>query len=374
MHVRVSVASTLALLASFTGARADWPTVPSESVPVSPAAHSLAAIPDGQGGAHFVWHGPEGVKMLRFDALGVPAASWPAGGLVVSPDVVGVHAVTDQAGGVYLAWGVRLQRVGPDGSLPPGWPANGWQFSTGSGVRLAPDVDGGVYVSWVKNGQTYATRVRHDMTLPPGWLANGRAITPAWNGVEFQPDGAGGCYFAWRTAENTIRVEWRNPLGQLSTVWTSAPPPEASFTGQILLAPDGQGGVYVAFGWGEHWGLTRLTSAGFPAPGWPANDGWISGDGCLEKILADDGDVVLAWMEGGAMRAARWMSEGSHAPGWALGQVTLPGPSIGCTYSELEFDIETDGAGGLFYTWLTTEVRAGRIDASGAYSAGWPAG
>lgn len=241
MRMRLSLCAALTLIGSVTGAQADWPTVPTESVPVSPAAHSLTAIPDGAGGAHFVWHGPEGVKMLRLDALGEPAPSWPAGGLVVSPDAVSADAVTDQAGGAYLAWGVRLQRVGPDGSLPPGWPAGGWQFSTGSGVRLAPDVDGGVYVVWVRNGQTYATRVRHDMTLAPGWLANGKAITPAWNDAVFQPDGAGGCYFAWRTGENTIRVEWRNTLGQLSAVWTSASPPEASFTGRILLAPDGQG-------------------------------------------------------------------------------------------------------------------------------------
>jgi hypothetical protein len=107
----------------------------------------------------------------------------------------------------------------PDGTLAPGWTANGVQVSGTSLrpggdflARLAPDGSGGVYLAW--EWQTGATRgmAQHlaaDGSVAPGWLPGGIELSPGTNG-HFTPqvvsDSKGGAIIVW---------EWRTGGGFL---------------------------------------------------------------------------------------------------------------------------------------------------------------
>ncbi len=122
---------------------------------------------------------------------------------------------TDGAGGAYLAWydargnyGVYATRVTHDGLIAPGWPLNGLAVCSVSGfkydVQLVPGASGDVYVVWgdsrAGNEDVYVQRLLGNGTVAPGWPANGLAIT---NDVRDQilpraaSDGAGGVYLVW---------------------------------------------------------------------------------------------------------------------------------------------------------------------------------
>jgi len=120
---------------------------------------------------------------------------------------IGPVAVSDNAGGVYVAWQdlrnlataqIYATHVLADGTLDPGWPSNGLAVgpsTTGQGrPAVATDSQGGVYVTWMEQRSTtydiYLQRISHDGLLYYGWSASGLLVgaTTAGGGAPVNDD------------------------------------------------------------------------------------------------------------------------------------------------------------------------------------------
>lgn len=336
---------------------------------IGPAVLSLA---NGASGDCFVaWqdfrHGYTGhqdpyVQRLAVD--GSIASGWLASGLPLCEapgDQYDPVLLPDGEGGIFAAWWDRrdslttdldiyVQRLRADGSRPAGWPADGLAVCTAPGYQALPaicsDGAGGVFVAWhdARAGSNHVAisvqRVLPDARVAPGWPEDGRLVGPGndWMGLDLAPDGAGGVYLAWPEVVrvgDTERARWRvtrvTPDGQIADGWPSGgllPFGDATIGGGSLL-PDGDGGalVYTNLSGDEGRGvrLLRLTSAGQPHAAW-----------------------VKPWVE--------W----TWNTGWGTAAVA------------------SDGAGGAILAWIETlgdaarrDVYAQRIDANGAFGPGW---
>lgn len=186
--------------------------------------------PDGQGGfyvssaAPYCCDWPDSAYYVqRFTAAGEPAPGWPADGILIrdARDVaLGLQMVADGSGGVVLEWEdyrdywtasdeVYMQRVRGDGTLFPGWPANGTRITSNSASEamgsgfLAADGLGGAYALW-RRVDYYGTsdRVQHVTGtggIAPGWPADGVPLSDAsqFYGEMITPDGLGGAIAVW---------------------------------------------------------------------------------------------------------------------------------------------------------------------------------
>ena len=197
---------------------------------------------DGEGGVFlnygdFEWATPDRryqrVQHLLSD--GTIAPGWPEGGVIACtfPSFQTSFApafISDGAGGVYVAWDdmrdrppgstsitgdIYMTRIGPDGTRPPGWPAEGRALHTAPGPqwapRLCPDGSGGALAAWVDltTGLARITRVRADGTLAPGWPVNGTVLCTAAgfpNNPVIVSDGQGGAYAGWLQEQGADRV------------------------------------------------------------------------------------------------------------------------------------------------------------------------
>jgi hypothetical protein len=165
---------------------------------------------------------------------------------------------------------VKVQRVGYDSALAPGWPTGGLVAvapHTIFHVTPLPDHAGGLYLVWYQDdGLPRATHMRPDGTFVPGTDANGVVLFPpgplrepqtGFDGgilpymvADVTPDGR--LIFAWDdvASGNGIRVQWlRSDLtadpsepveGRLIM-----PNPEKTAVRAVHAAPDG--GAYVAW-------------------------------------------------------------------------------------------------------------------------------
>ena len=134
---------------------------------------------------------------------------------VAAANQTGVVGASDGAGGAFIAWGdartdagdIYVQRVLANGTIAPGWPANGLAVCTAAstqfGVQIAADGSGGAYVAWTdtRNASAfhvYVTRVLANGTIAPGWPANGASSMVITAKNEGSPhiasDGLGGLY------------------------------------------------------------------------------------------------------------------------------------------------------------------------------------
>ena len=98
-------------------------------------------------------------------------------------------SVTDGAGGMIVTWldarpdapGVYAQRLLGDGTIAPGWPADGVLcsgLSTGGTPFPVPDAAGGVLVLWYSAGVISGQRVDGNGALHAGWPADAKVIAP----------------------------------------------------------------------------------------------------------------------------------------------------------------------------------------------------
>ncbi len=187
-------------------------------------------VPDGAGGAYIAWEitvGPpfddNDVYAVRILADGSIAPGWPSGGLVVAaqpgPQYLN-SVVADGSGGVLLAWSDQnqqpavayVQRLRPDGTTAPGWPAGGARVSDLASWQLepvlAPAGDGGAFVVLeldTDSGQKgYLQHFAAGGAPAPGWPASAVSLVYptvffAFQQTEFAitSDGAGGAIVAW---------------------------------------------------------------------------------------------------------------------------------------------------------------------------------
>ena len=162
----------------------------------------------------------------------------------------------------------------------------------------------------------------------------------------------------------------------------------------FLVAPDGQGGVYVTWREAKNYPtlredvyLQRLTSQGALTPGWPEEGIAVSAfpntQVPLSIALGVDGSALIAWQDfrNGSpdIYAQKILPDGSVAPGWPNGGAPAcewpgqqgPVASIAC-----------DGFGGAFVLWddgrnlstTRTDVFLQHLTETGMPAPGWPAG
>lgn len=292
-----------------------WPV---DGLRITPATASTRSAPriagDGAGGAYVAWSedrfGPTGIDvfMQRVTQAGSVAAGWPAGGMVVcgAPEAQYVAAVASGDAGAYVVWldhrdGVEgaayVQLVLPDGSFPLAWVVGGTPLGIGPAAQSEVEAivmpDGGVLAVWRDlrdepiHGDLYGGRVLAPGGRAPGWPGSGRKLVSA-PGIDWQaqlvPDDAGGAFLAWTDGR----------------------------AGEEFDAD-----IYAL----------RVTAAGDPAPGWPANGVPV----CAEphdqrepRIVGDgSGGLFVFWLDARAgtpgdydVYVRRMGRDGALATGW----------------------------------------------------------
>ncbi|MBN2056313.1 hypothetical protein JW905_15430 [bacterium] len=229
-------------------------------------------LPDGAGGALVFWldHRNDASEVwgqrLNADGLSI----WGSGGVRFSePSSYSecLFAVTDEAGGAYLAWdeqesdgggsrqttGIVCQHVNGNGtawSLPVAAGSTG-----GEGVKIAADGYGNAVFVWVQYNAGTGSDIHGQKIGPDGSLLWGPAgiIVHGATGDQHCPrivaDGAGGALFLWldqtyRTEElNIIRIQstgtpaWPGPL---YFAWSNVEPAQQ-------MVSDGIGGAIVTY-------------------------------------------------------------------------------------------------------------------------------
>ena len=189
-------------------------------------------IADGAGGAWIPWGddrnaGTNGrdIYVQRITGSGALATGWPAGGLAVcdaTGNQIQPRLVADGADGAFVAWQDQrtspdgdpyLQHLNADGTLAPGWPANGKAVCNASGAELISldsmvgDGAGGAILVWsdardslITGRDVYAQRIDSDGSVHGGWATNGVALCAAagdQTDVHCVSDASGGAIVAW---------------------------------------------------------------------------------------------------------------------------------------------------------------------------------
>jgi flagellar hook capping protein FlgD len=162
--------------------------------------------------------------------------------------------------------------------------------------------------------------------------------------------------------------------------------------GRVAALAEATGGLFLA--WEDRRAgsadiyVTRLTSAGNTAPGWPL-DGLAVCTAPYDQLapmLAPDaaGGVFVAWYDyrtTGHAAVQRVTSGGTMAPDWpADGWLVGPASFRVFAYEvEQPVALQPDGAGGAFIAWegernFYFQTLVQRVTATGTPAAGWPAG
>ncbi len=193
-------------------------------------------VPDGHGGAIFVWTDPRSasrssdIYALRIGADGSRVGGWPFYGtaLCLAPGAQSQPRITpDGPGGAWVVWldqhaagdhDLRYTHVLDNGLLAAGFTSDGAPLCTAAGFQgdaeLVGDGAGGFFAVWrddrAGEADIYAQHILASGAPSSGWNVNGRAICTA-SGAQDQPaiaSTAGGhALIAWRDArDGTTRV------------------------------------------------------------------------------------------------------------------------------------------------------------------------
>jgi hypothetical protein len=332
---------------------------------------SVAATEDGSGGVLLVWSRigsgatPE-IVTQRFLAEGTRAPGFPAAGRVLTTFTSQTgrfhpRLVRDANRGFWVSFhtvgtgpgtsSYSVLRLGPDGTLAAGQPANGLALSLPSSevgtlspfvpVALALDGAGGVFAFTLGgNGNVRAFHVLSSTAEDPAWPAGGLLVAggAGWPSVHFDEteenwpvatgDLAGGAWVGWRNqadflvhatrvkVDGTIPSGWASPilvagemtvtlLGDASGLYASALAfrecPHFDCYGPMTLARFDVGGT-LAPGWPEAYPPNR------PAPGIAVGTGGPQNG----PVLVDDGagGVFVGWNEYPEYYAMRFNAAG----------------------------------------------------------------
>jgi hypothetical protein len=212
------------------GGRVD-PALPAGGVAVGgfDVYADLGLVSDEAGGVFASWNGSDasqthyGLFTQRLAPGGVPAAGWPASGLLYATTGFGFSArnvVADGQGGLLTAWNAylpavdrletRAERVLADATTAPGWdPAGeplGFAADYGGVPQPIADGDGGAIVVWADSSaggyevDLFAQHVRHDGTVLPIDGAGRLTVcsaTGAQGAQQTTSDDAGGAFVIW---------------------------------------------------------------------------------------------------------------------------------------------------------------------------------
>lgn len=233
------------------------------------------------------------------------------------------------------------------------------------------------------------------------WSGAGAPVCTAWgpqSNVRAVADGAGGAYVGWSDKRGgaiayDVYLARIGPDGAPVAGWPLDGLPVCTATGaQVLssMAPDGSGGVYLAWEdqrddvqydvFGQHVLADGTLAAGWPVDGLGIAD-WL-GEQRDPELLADGtGGVFAVWSDartdafsGRDVYAQHLLAGGTPAAGWAVGGMRVTNARTWDYASTLALD----GAGGIYVTWnrdLTgggQDVGAQHLGADGLPAATWP--
>lgn len=237
-----------------------------------------------------------------------------------------------------------VERFTMSGTRAAGWPATGLRVCGAPGERhpasIVPDGLGGLLVTWNDfrgpgPAVIFASRVRADGTLAPGWSADGVAVSQILGGQsdnpKVVPDELGGAYVCWEWEDysgggNTdAMVEHLTATGAVAPGWPMNGVPVATSLSQHFprAVTDGSGGVIVV--WKERGNYPRAGifaqrfAAGGPTPVLLA----------LASVDATPERVVLSWQGPGAGSLAASVFRREEASAWErLGAVVRQGDDV----------------------------------------------
>jgi len=229
----------------------------------------------------------------RYTFDGERVAGWPEEGVLVCGGPgsrYDIRVERDTQGGVVFAWWefrpgewpeIYVSRIRPDGTLPPGWPANGLRVSNPASYpyndfdpAVTYDGTGGLYVTWCRDYNTvspsYIQHILADGTVAPGWPEFGHVVatTPEQSVPKIVSDGSGGAIVVWQAnytefyaarfaadgpvavsvslahseaAPDRVSLEWRTsePASFVATLERSER--DGAWRPLATLAPDGEG-------------------------------------------------------------------------------------------------------------------------------------
>jgi len=308
---------------------------------------------------------------------------------------------------------IYVQRMTPEGTVQVGWPVDGLPVCAGlprnrEGINLMPDGSGGVFIQWIDDrsadstGDIYALRILGDGSIAPGWVANGVPVCTAPGVQGGQPglvsDGQGGFISEWVDARSApagvldplpyvdIYAQRMTAAGTISPGWIEGGVPVCTAP-DIQQSPeivsDGAGGAIVA--WEDYRNYfpnasdiyaQRVLGNGTIAPGWPVDGALVSGEPGFEfGRLAVVGDGVQGAFVGyGTYRHGDYdvyvqhvTAAGSIAPRWDGAGESL------CNLPEPQQNVVgvSDGHGGMIAAWeddraVDYRIYAQHVTASGS--------
>ena len=299
-------------------------------------------IPDGQGGAYFLWNDERRGEYqnqpfaLRLTATGERAPGWPEDGLALSTgewpawDPVGVSLGSE---GLLVVWGdirpgaagVYAQKLTPDGAIAPGWPQDGRRVVTtdsNAGIwDLRMDGSGALYLGLsfyypaLDEVDAHAQRILLDGSIAPGWPEAGVPVcTLPWEQwIRSVIADTSGATFVWMDSRSTTHIYALRllPDGTRATGWVengNLISDLPGFQGYPEAVGDAAGGVFVAFEYDDvcctRGYVQRITKEGTPATGWPS-----SGIGVCDLPMKDETDVTIT-TDGRGGSIVTWQDEG----------------------------------------------------------------
>ncbi|MEO5988612.1 MAG: T9SS type A sorting domain-containing protein [Candidatus Eisenbacteria bacterium] len=389
----------------------DWPE---QGVVISTRMAERAEITpmaDGAGGVYVCWREGSNASadlfLIRLTRDGRVAQGWiPGGTRIGQPSAPQGNLVmaTDGAEGVFLVWGdsrpgaigVRLQHLLGDGTLAPGWPAEGRMIFPGGPtpkMYLTDDRAGGTYSIWGLGdaaGQEQIQMQHRDATgeVAAGWPTKGIQIT------EFPPDSEFGTSFCSPTGV------FSGPAGHVYGLFTQSGGCSghgciASRADQIRMIhgavpswydspgnnvysvwneTDAAGSLFRVSNFQGYNSITRLDVGG---PVWANTPDAFLNRFC--KLTPDDAGGAFAYSLQRDITVVRIRATGASAPSWgaAIGKRIIEAPTISGNYLDGVWAV-TDRAGGVCFVYRNPtgtghSLHATSMTLDGERSPGWSA-
>ena len=352
-----------------------------------------------------------GVLALLFTSSNAHAQLWSSTGLLLAPSPTTPSAVvSDSTGGMYVIWSTYqgpqpqlfVSRRLNDGSLAPGWPAEGLAVCPDSRQLFygaAPDGGGGLLLCWQDLRGTspprpgfFAQHIRSNATR--AWPDTGLRIVDRVVGDKpfVLSDGNDGAFVVWlnNAALDTLRAHHLTSAGALDPSWPAGGLVLCSSGNSrgpnSLIVDGGGGGLFLwhdaRFGDADVF-AQRFTAAGAIPPGWPANGAAVavgSGDQFYPVGVPDGaGGAIVAfedWRDAGQPAISLQHVRGDGSIGGGL-------PSDGVVVSTATGTrgsptAVSDDAGGIYVAWEDTRngpanVYVLRADSNCTTLPGWTA-
>ena len=386
-------------------ALADWPSDPSQNLPVCQATGTQTdhvAVSDGVSGTIVFWNdsraGDPGLYGQRVDANA--GEHWAADGAMVA-SITSYWtldaACPDGSGGAFVSWyvGTQVHVLHVDSGGQATWSPSGTVVGTGatydSDTGLVSDGAGGVIVAWRSSesgGASYAVRgQRLDQNGVAQWDPTGVVLGAVstdypWTPLVL-PDGSGGVVVVWAQSDPSV-TSWKivaqhaGPSGALlgtaggHQLRIGAFSRNQSLYGNELwlaAAVDGAHGAYVTWTERDVAGTSRLFAqrlgssgtALWPEPGTLLASSTFATPAELQICVSGTSSAIAAWKQseqttGIALRAQRLDADGT--PLWTQGGVAVchptsvsypccPGPTGDLSYVHAA----SDGLGGALFAY-----------------------